>query len=222
MNRSYSKIRHIQEANLLMENRRLVENNRSFLMEADTVALTTTYPDLLTLKPKIDAAIKNGEKLVAMYGTKAAYFEASPDPTYTGGQWIVKIWNFAITMYGEGMTRGYQPDFCIAPGEIKYGPDSANPKGGMKFTYGSDNKMQGVNPATGVFAYVSGFEAYTDDKAIAEQISAHFQTSTLLAANLSTVLNNVPNVLNMVKNMKPTIKSALTGTAKSVFGVIQK
>lgn len=35
MNRSYSKIRHIQESNLMLENRRLVENNRLFLMEGN-------------------------------------------------------------------------------------------------------------------------------------------------------------------------------------------
>lgn len=217
MNKSFSKIRHIQETNLLMENRRLEEKKKQFLTEADVVALTTTYPDLLTFKPKIDAAIKNGETSVGMYGTKASYFEASPDPAYTSGSWIVKVWNFAITRYGSG----YQPDFCIAPGEFKYVPDPDNPKGGMKFMYGSDNKMQGVNPATGVFAYVSGFESYTDDAEIAKQISSHFP-SKLSATNLSTVLNNLPNVLNMAKTMRPTIKNALTGTAKTVFGGIQK
>jgi len=41
MNRSFSKIRHIQEANLLMENRRLVENNRLFLMESDQKSINT-------------------------------------------------------------------------------------------------------------------------------------------------------------------------------------
>jgi hypothetical protein len=218
MNKSFSKIRHIQETNLVLENRRLEEKSKHFLTEADAVALTTTYPDLLTFKPKIDAAIKNGEKSVGMYGTKAAYFQAIPDPAYTSGQWIVKVWNFAITRYGSG----YQPDFCIAPGEFKYAADSANPKGGMKFMYGSDNKMQGVNPATGVFAYTSGFESYTDDASIAEQISSHFTTHKLAAANLSTVLNSIPNVLNLVKTMRPTIKNALTGTAKAVFGGIQK
>jgi len=218
MNRSYSKIRHIQEANLMLENRRLVENNRSFLMEADAVALTTTYPDLLTFKPKIDAAIKNGEKLVSMYGTKAAYFEASPDPA--GGAWVVKVWNFAFTRYGTG--SNWVPDFCIAPGEFKYTADPTNPKGGMRFILGSDNKMQEYNPATGVFAYGSGFESYTDDASIAAQISEHFKVKNLAAANLSAVLNNIPNVLNSAKSMSPTIKNALTGTAKAVFGGLQK
>jgi hypothetical protein len=218
MNKSFSKIRHIQETNLVLENRRLEEKSKHFLTEADSVALTTTYPDLLTFKPKIDAAIKNGEKSVGMYGTKAVYFQAIPDPAYTSGSWIVKVWNFAITRYGSG----YQPDFCIAPGEFKYVPDPDNPKGGMKFILGSDNKMQGYNPATGVFAYSSGFESYTDDASIAEQISSHFTTSKLAAANLSTVLNSIPNVLNLVKTMRPTIKNALTGTAKAVFGGIQK
>jgi hypothetical protein len=41
MNRSFSKIRHIQEANLLMETRRLVENNRSFLIESDQNSINT-------------------------------------------------------------------------------------------------------------------------------------------------------------------------------------
>ena len=218
MNKSFSKIRHIQETNLVLENRRLEEKSKHFLTEADAVALTTTYPDLLTFKPKIDAAIKNGEKSVGMYGTKAVYFQAIPDPAYTSGQWIVKVWNFAITRYGSG----YQADFCIAPGEFKYVADPDNPKGGMKFILGSDNKMQGYNPATGVFAYSSGFESYTDDASIAEQISSHFTTSKLAAANLSTVLNSIPNVLNLVKTMRPTIKNALTGTAKAVFGGIQK
>jgi len=215
MNKSFSKIRHIQEANLVLENRRLEEKKKQILTEADAVALTATYPDLLTFKPKIDAAIKNGEKSVGMYGTKAAYFEASPDPA--GGAWVVKVWNFAITRYGSG----YQADFCIAPGEFKYTADPTNPKGGMRFILGSDNKMQGYNPTTGVFAYVSGFESYTDDAEIAKQISSHFP-SKLAAANLSTVLNSIPNVLNMAKTMRPTIKNALTGTAKAVFGGIQK
>lgn len=38
MNRSYSKIRHIQEANLVLENRRMEEKSKFFLNEA-----TTTY-----------------------------------------------------------------------------------------------------------------------------------------------------------------------------------
>ena len=215
MNKSFSKIRHIQEANLVLENRRLEEKSKQFLNETDSVALTTTYPDLLTFKPKIDAAIKNGETSVGMYGTKAAYFEASPDPA--GGAWVVKVWNFAITRYGSG----YQADFCIAPGEFKYTADPTNPKGGMRFILGSDNKMQGYNPTTGVFAYMSGFESYTDDAEIAKQISSHFP-SKLSATNLSTVLNSIPNVLNMAKTMRPTIKNALTGTAKTVFGGIQK
>lgn len=45
MRRSYSKIRHIQESNLMLENRRLVENNRSFLMEqVQSVMLNLTIP----------------------------------------------------------------------------------------------------------------------------------------------------------------------------------
>jgi hypothetical protein len=47
MNRSYSKIRHIQEANLMLESRRLVSNNRLFLMEQDAnqaVYLTMNVP----------------------------------------------------------------------------------------------------------------------------------------------------------------------------------
>lgn len=45
MNKSFSKIRHIQETNLMLENRRLVENNRSFLMEQiQSVMLTLTIP----------------------------------------------------------------------------------------------------------------------------------------------------------------------------------
>jgi hypothetical protein len=40
MNRSYSKIRHIQEANLVLENRRLEEKSKQILMEqADTKLL---------------------------------------------------------------------------------------------------------------------------------------------------------------------------------------
>ena len=37
MNRSYSKIRHIQESNVLLENRRLEEKSKFFLTEATTV-----------------------------------------------------------------------------------------------------------------------------------------------------------------------------------------
>lgn len=39
MNRSYSKIRHIQEANLVLENRRLEEKSKGLLME-QTIAST--------------------------------------------------------------------------------------------------------------------------------------------------------------------------------------
>lgn len=35
MNRSYSKIRHIQESNLMLENRRIKEKSRQLLMEED-------------------------------------------------------------------------------------------------------------------------------------------------------------------------------------------
>ena len=35
-------------------------------------------------------------------GQKRYNFRAIPDPDYTSGQWIVKVWNFAITRYGSG------------------------------------------------------------------------------------------------------------------------
>lgn len=45
MNKSFSKIRHIQETNLLMENRRLEEKKKQFLTEAiQSAVLTLTIP----------------------------------------------------------------------------------------------------------------------------------------------------------------------------------
>ena len=43
MNRSYSKIRHIQESNLMLENRRLMENNRLFLMEGNQNSINNQF-----------------------------------------------------------------------------------------------------------------------------------------------------------------------------------
>lgn len=42
MNRSYSKIRHIQEANLVLENRRMEEKSKHFLMEDGGITQSNT------------------------------------------------------------------------------------------------------------------------------------------------------------------------------------
>jgi len=68
MNRSYSKIRHIQEANLMLESRRLVENNRSFLME-QTIA-NNIAPLFVNEFNRVMAAYKKGDAKIPTYTAK--------------------------------------------------------------------------------------------------------------------------------------------------------
>ena len=68
MNRSFSKIRHIQEANLMLESRRLVENNRSFLME-QTIA-NNIAPLFVNEFNRVMAAYKKGDAKIPTYTAK--------------------------------------------------------------------------------------------------------------------------------------------------------
>jgi hypothetical protein len=68
MNRSFSKIRHIQEANLMLENRRLVENNRSFLTE-QTIA-NNIAPLFVNEFNRVMAAYKKGDAKIPTYTAK--------------------------------------------------------------------------------------------------------------------------------------------------------
>jgi len=69
MNKSYSKIRHIQEANLMLESRRLEEKSRHLLMEAvQSVILTLNIP---TVQGQIDRT-KNIPFSIGPLGKNAA------------------------------------------------------------------------------------------------------------------------------------------------------
>jgi hypothetical protein len=65
MNKSYSKIRHIQEANLMLEKRGLVKNNRSFLME-QTIE-NEIAPLFVNEFNRVMAAYKTGDKKILTY-----------------------------------------------------------------------------------------------------------------------------------------------------------
>lgn len=113
MNRSYSKIRHIQESNLMLESRRLEEKSRHLLMEAvQSVILTLNIP---TVQGQIDRT-KNIPFSIGPLGKNAAN-------EYTGiltnmtinGQLANKLTNQKLTgeyVNGEIMP-GTDPDLLI-------------------------------------------------------------------------------------------------------------
>jgi hypothetical protein len=68
MNKNYSKIRHIQQANLMLEKRGLVKNNRSFLME-QTIE-NNIAPLFVNEFNRVITAYKTGDAKIPLYTAK--------------------------------------------------------------------------------------------------------------------------------------------------------
>lgn len=210
MNRSYSKIRHMQQSNLMLENRMFVEKSRQFLMEIeDDGGLLIAYPDLkTTLKPKLDAADKNGETSVGVYGTKA-YFRAVKG----NENWTIYVYTFGRRAYGYGYDIMEALDFPdTAMNEVPsflYGNKSTQ-TGKIFFANGSD--AQSINTG-GSLKLTAKYEIKTDVN-IAADISKNF--TGFDAAKLVTIANNL-KLGWVAKNAPKGVKAKLTGVAKTLY-----
>lgn len=211
MNKSFSKIKHIQEANLVLENRRLEEKSKHLLMEiADDASLLTAYPDLKTLlKPKLDAADKTGETSVGMYGSKA-YFRATKGAT----NWTIYVYTFGKRSYGSNRTTIVQlldfPDTTMneVPSFLYGNKDTTSGK--VFYTSGSFAQSIFNN---GSLQLTNKLEIKSDDE-VAADISKHF--SGFDAAQLVTIANNL-KLGSFGKNAPKEIKAKLTGVAKTLY-----
>jgi len=77
MNRSYSKIRHIQESNLVLENRRLEEKSKHLLMEETGVIQT------MTVKVPITKGKDNVERFAANQNVEVSLTDDKGEGTNT-------------------------------------------------------------------------------------------------------------------------------------------
>ena len=77
MNRSYSKIRHIQEANLVLENRRMEEKSKHLLMEQPNVIQT------MTVKVPVTKGNDNVERFAANSNVEVSLTDGKGEGTMT-------------------------------------------------------------------------------------------------------------------------------------------
>ena len=135
MNRSFSKIRHIQEANLLMENRRLVENNRSFLTEQ--VIANTIAPLFVNEFNRVMAAYKKGDAKIPTYTAK---YEKTDD--YKGKIGIYADGKLQLTSlkdFGVAVTAPFSTGI-----KDEYGTDIGVLDKLMLFSTGLQSQINGI------------------------------------------------------------------------------
>lgn len=220
MNRSYSKIRHMQQSNLMLENRIMEEKSRQFLMEiTDDNGLLTAYPDLKTvLEPKLKAADKTGETSVGVYGSKA-YFRAAKGQT----NWTIYVYTFGPRTYGRPkyanpatvLTLDF-PDTTM--NEVPYffygSPDTGVGNPTKKFYLSAS--FGDIIANNGSLKLSTKLEVKTDDE-VAADISKHFPGFD--AAKLVTIANNL-KLGSYAKNLSKETRAKLTGVAKTVYDTI--
>ena len=184
---------------------------RQYLMEnADDASLLTAYPDLKTsLKPKLDAADKNGETSVGMYGSKA-YFRAAKSDTY----WTIYVYTFGKRTYGSNRTTVVNtldfPDTTMQEvPSFLYGNKSTQ---SGKVFYVTGSFAQNINN-NGSLQLANKMDIKTDDE-VAADISKHFPGFD--AAKLVTIANNL-KLGWVAKNAPKEMKAKLTGVAKTVY-----
>lgn len=78
MNRSYSKIRHMQQSNLMLENRIMEEKSRQFLMEQSTGVYQT-----MTVKVPITKGKDNVERFAANSNVEVSLTDGKGEGTNT-------------------------------------------------------------------------------------------------------------------------------------------
>ena len=217
----------MQQSNLMLENRMFVEKSRilemhqnatsrQYLMEiTDDGGLLTAYPDLKTsLKPKLDAADKNGETSVSMYGSKA-YFRATKSAT----NWTIYVYTFGPRTYGRPkyanpatvLTLDFPDTTANEVPYFYYGnPDTGSGNPTQKF-YVSSSDADPIYK-NGSLKLGTKLDLKTDEE-VAANISKHFPGFD--AAKLVTIANNL-NLGNYAKIPKE-IRAKLTGVAKTVY-----
>jgi len=85
MSRSYSKIRHMQQANFLLENRMFNEKSRQYLMEAEDTS-------------KLEPAITNWiNAMNAVYGTQMKLGKSGNNVNITGGVRDILLYTLPLT-----------------------------------------------------------------------------------------------------------------------------
>ncbi len=214
MSRSYSKIRHMQQSNLMLENRIMEEKSRQFLMEIDDDgALLIAYPDLKTvLEPKLKAADKTGETSVGVYGSKA-YFRAAKGET----DWTIYVYTFGRRQYGDAVVVLDFPDTKMneVPSFL-YGNKSTGTGTPKKTFYLSSSSVAQTIKTGGSIELGTKLEIKGYDK-IAAEVSTHFPGFD--AAQLVTIAKNLK--LDWVaKSANQVFRSKLTGVAKTVYDTI--
>ena len=185
--------------------------SRQYLMEiTDDGGLLTAYPDLKTsLKPKLDAADKNGETSVSMYGSKA-YFRAAKSAT----NWTIYVYTFGRRSYGSNRTTVVDtldfPDTTMNEVPFFFYGNKDTTSGKIFFATGSHAQIINNN---GSLQLSSKLGLKTDDE-VAADISKHFPGFD--AAKLVTIANNL-KLGWVAKNAPKEMKAKLTGVAKTLY-----
>ena len=174
----------------------------------------STGPDIITsgLVLALDAADKNGETSVGVYGTKA-YFRAAKN----SNGWTIYVYTFGRRAYGSNRTTVVDtldfPDTTM--NEVPfffYGNKDTGTGKPVKSFYNSGSYAQNINN-NGSLKLSNKLEIKTDDE-VAADISKHFPGFD--AAKLVTIANNL-KLGWVAKNAPKEMKAKLTGVAKTLY-----